>query len=48
MCEQIAGPVPYSRDRLKQLFPEARVDFSRGGRFVDRPGTRRPSKQFTP
>jgi hypothetical protein len=35
--DQFAGPVPYPRERLVQLFPEARVDFSRGGRFIDDP-----------
>ena len=35
--EQFAGPVPYSRVQLEGLFPEARVDFSRGGNWVVNP-----------
>ncbi len=29
------GHVPYSPEQLQRLFPEARVDFSRDGRWVD-------------
>jgi hypothetical protein len=32
--EQFSGPVPYSPEQLKHLFPEAIVDYSRDGRFV--------------
>jgi len=34
-AEQFAGPVPYSPETLKRLFPEARVDYSREGVWVD-------------
>src|SRR5260221_12187239 len=33
--EQFAGPVPYSPAKLKGLFPQAQVDFSGEGVFVD-------------
>jgi len=33
--DQFAGPVPFSPETLKRLFPEARVDFSREGVWVD-------------
>jgi len=38
--DQFKGSVPYSPEALKQLFPEAEVEFSIGGTFVfdhDRP-----------
>ena len=33
--QDFAGPSPYSPATLKELFPEARVDYSREGRFED-------------
>ena len=33
--DDFAGPIPYTPATLKRLFPEARVDFSREGIFVD-------------
>jgi hypothetical protein len=32
--DQFKGPVPYSPEVLKQLFPEAEVDFSINGKLV--------------
>ena len=33
--DEFAGPVPYTRAQLERLFPEARVDFSREGNWVN-------------
>lgn len=35
--DEFAGDVPYSEAELKSLFPEARVDFSRDGRWIEIP-----------
>ena len=37
---EFAGPVPYTPEELHRLFPEARVEPSRDGRFISDPPDR--------